>query len=107
MTDSMFVPALPTDPIPPVSSSAIRCASVDVGTNSVKLLLADLVGGTALRVFDTSVTTRLGEGMQAYAGRLREAAIRRTLDALADLITFARHNGAAEIAAVGTAALRD
>jgi len=107
MTDPNFQSAIPTTPIPPAAPGVFRCAGLDVGTNSVKLLLADLTADTAERVFDTSLNTRLGEGMHAYGGRLREAPMRRTLDALDDLVAFARNNGATEIAAVGTAALRD
>ena len=54
------------------------CAGIDVGTNSVKMVIGDLSGGGASRVYESSLVTRLGEGMQAQAHRLREAAMRRT-----------------------------
>ncbi len=82
-------------------------AGVDVGTNSVKMIVADLGEGRADRVFEQTIVTRLGEGMQAQGNRLREAAMRRTLDALAELVDAGRAHQARAFAAVGTAALRD
>jgi exopolyphosphatase/guanosine-5'-triphosphate,3'-diphosphate pyrophosphatase len=82
-------------------------AAIDVGTNSVKLIVVELQGGEARRLYETAAITRLGEGMQAQSMRLREAAMRRTLDALAVMVTDARAYGAQQIVAVGTAALRD
>jgi exopolyphosphatase/guanosine-5'-triphosphate,3'-diphosphate pyrophosphatase len=71
------------------------------------MVIADLAGGSARRVFDQSVTTRLGEGMQAQGHRLREVPMRRTLDAIADFAAEARKQNARQVVAVGTAALRD
>lgn len=88
-------------------SSEQRFASIDVGTNTIKLLVADLSDNGATPVFETSVTTRLGEGMQAHGMRLREVPIRRALDALTDYAKKARELDVRQIAAVGTAALRD
>src|SRR5262249_12095049 len=82
-------------------------AGIDVGTNTVKMIIADLAGGGARRVFDQSVTTRLGEGMQAQGNRMREIPMRRTLDAIADFVAEGRKQNARQIVAVGTAALRD
>lgn len=91
----------------PVESTTKRVACIDCGTNSVKLIVADIGPTASVRVFETSETTRIGEGMHTYGMRLREAPMRRTLDALDRLAGVAREQGAAEIAAVGTAALRD
>lgn len=87
--------------------AAALYSSIDVGTNSVKMVIADLADGGARRLYDNSVTTRLGEGMQAQAGRLREVPMRRTLDALAGFVGIACERGVRGIAAVGTAALRE
>jgi exopolyphosphatase/guanosine-5'-triphosphate,3'-diphosphate pyrophosphatase len=88
-------------------AASALCAAIDVGTNSVKLTIADLTRGAAPPVFDQSVNTRLGEGMTAQAHWLHEAPIRRTLDALAAFVALAREHGVSHIAAVGTAALRE
>ncbi len=92
---------------PETADSGALYASIDVGTNSVKLTVADLSGGGARRLVDRSASTRLGEGMQAQAWRLREVPMRRTLDVLADFVANARELRVRQIAAVGTAALRE
>src|SRR5579863_3564880 len=82
-------------------------ASIDVGTNSAKMIVADLSNGGARLLFEQSAVTRLGEGMQAQTIRLREIPIRRTVDAVTEFVGKAREWNAQAIVAVGTAALRD
>lgn len=79
-----------------------RGAAIDVGSNSVKLVLAEELAAPLL---DTMAVTGLGEGL-GRSGRLAEPAMARTLDALAGLVAAARAQGAEAFAAVGTAALR-
>jgi exopolyphosphatase/guanosine-5'-triphosphate,3'-diphosphate pyrophosphatase len=81
-----------------------RDAVVDIGTNSVKFHVAEL-SGSWRTVVDRAEVTRLGEGVEE-TGRLGEAAIERTLEAVAGMVAEAKRNDAAAIAAVGTAALR-
>ncbi len=81
-------------------------AAIDVGSNTVKLTIAerDAEGRFRSRV-DTAVTTRLGEG---FAGRrLQEEPMRRTVDQLAEFAAICRRAGVVRLAAVGTSALRD
>jgi exopolyphosphatase/guanosine-5'-triphosphate,3'-diphosphate pyrophosphatase len=83
-----------------------RYAAIDVGTNSVKLHVAErLDDGSWRAVADRSEVTRLGEGIHE-SGRLGDEPIRRTVDAVAGLVEEARRCGAEEIVAVGTAGLR-
>lgn len=84
---------------------ATRYATIDVGTNTVKLTIAEKDAGGLAAVLDTSRPTRLGEGM--HLGRLREVAIRRTVDAMEEFITLCRIHHVQELSAVGTAALRE
>src|SRR5262245_54306414 len=91
-------------PTPPPSGELY--AGIDIGTNSVKMVIADLSDGKAERVFEMSATTRIGEGMQAQGNRLREVPMRRTLDAIAIMVAKA-NEFKAQTAAVATAALRD
>ena len=85
---------------------APRYAVLDIGTNSIKFTVgqrrADVAPGVAV---DTAVVTRLGEGV-AETGELSEAAMSRTVDAVAGLVEDALRDGPIEIAAVGTAGLR-
>ena len=83
-----------------------RYAAIDVGTNSVKLHVGELLDdGRWQSVLDRSEITRLGEGL-AGTGRLGEEPIRRTVAAIAELVSAARKEGAEAIVAVGTAGLR-
>jgi exopolyphosphatase/guanosine-5'-triphosphate,3'-diphosphate pyrophosphatase len=82
-------------------------ASIDVGTNTVKMAIGDLADGGAAAVFDRSASSRLGEGMSANGARLSETAMARTADAIADFAQEARAQQVLGLAAVGTAALRD
>jgi exopolyphosphatase/guanosine-5'-triphosphate,3'-diphosphate pyrophosphatase len=81
-------------------------AVVDVGTNSVKLHLAERrEDGSWRALADRAEVTRLGEGLHE-TGALGEAAMERTLAAIAGMAEEARGAGAQAIAAVGTAGLR-
>jgi exopolyphosphatase/guanosine-5'-triphosphate,3'-diphosphate pyrophosphatase len=83
-----------------------RYAVVDVGTNSVKLYVAERSGdGSWTTVLDRSEITRLGEGLDG-TGELQQEPMRRTSEAIAGMVDEARRLGAAEIAAVGTAGMR-
>ena len=55
-------------------------AAIDIGTNTVKLLIVD---GTGTYIARRATTVRLGEGVDT-SGRLSDAAIARTLEALGD-----------------------
>ena len=84
----------------------MRVAVVDVGTNSTRLLVAD-VGADGVRELDRrSVVTRLGEGVEA-TGRLGDAPQRRVLDTLADYAESIDRHGCERRLAVMTSAVRD
>jgi exopolyphosphatase / guanosine-5'-triphosphate,3'-diphosphate pyrophosphatase len=84
----------------------VRFAAIDVGTNSVKLHVAERRAGDAWRtVADRAEVTRLGEGL-AETGALQQEPLRRTADAIVDMVEESRAAGVAEIAAVGTAGMR-
>ncbi|TDV45461.1 Ppx/GppA phosphatase family protein [Actinophytocola oryzae] len=88
-----------------------RVAAIDCGTNSIRLLVADVTeheDGTAhLRdVHREMRIVRLGEGVDATQ-RLSVAAIKRTRDALADYTMICRRKGAERVRMVATSATRD
>lgn len=83
-----------------------RHAAIDLGSHSVKLLVADLgENGRWTRVHETVTVTGLGLGDPAADG-LAESGRVRTRDALESMLTTARHLEAESVVAVGTAVLR-
>jgi len=83
-----------------------RVAAIDVGTNTVLLLVAERRGGRLEPLAERAEITRLGRGVDA-TGRLDPAAIRETAEVLARFAGEARALGVAEIACVATSAARD
>jgi exopolyphosphatase/guanosine-5'-triphosphate,3'-diphosphate pyrophosphatase len=84
----------------------MRRAVIDIGTNTVKLLVADIRDGKVLPVVAKDATTRLGEGVAATR-HLSRVAIARTVQTIADYAADAREHGAIEIIALTTSAARD
>ena len=87
----------------------MRIATIDIGTNSVLLLVAEAErdGSGALRpVVERATITRLGEGVDRNRRLLPEAA-ERTLACLADYAGTLREQGVTRLDAVGTSAMRD
>lgn len=83
-----------------------RYAAIDVGTNSVKLHVAERAGPGRWRdVIDRAELTRLGEGIDK-TGEIAPQAAERTADAIAGMVHEAKEAGARAIVAVGTAGLR-
>jgi exopolyphosphatase/guanosine-5'-triphosphate,3'-diphosphate pyrophosphatase len=85
----------------------MKIGALDVGTNTVLMLVAETTaGGGARRVIDLARVTRLGQGVD-HGHRLDPQAALRTLDTIAEFVERARAAGAEKIVAAGTATLRD
>ena len=85
----------------------MRLAAIDIGTNSVKLLVADADDAGALSIVtEAAEVTRLGAGVDK-TGQLNADAVSRTLDTVTRFAAEARAQGAARVLAAGTSALRD
>lgn len=86
---------------------APRIAVVDIGTNTLLLLVAEPDGAGGLRsVHDDCRFGRLGQGLDA-SGALAPEAIARSLDIVRDYRAEMDRLGVARVAAVGTQALRE
>lgn len=88
-----------------------RVAAIDCGTNSIRLLVADVTkrddGTSWLRdVHREQRVVRLGQGVDA-TGRLNPEALERTRVALADYTGILRRKGAESVRMVATSATRD
>jgi exopolyphosphatase/guanosine-5'-triphosphate,3'-diphosphate pyrophosphatase len=84
----------------------VRVAVVDVGTNSTRLLVADVRDGAVEELERTTTVTRLGEGVDA-AGRLGEEPMARTLRVIDGYAERMRELDADAAVAVLTSAVRD
>jgi exopolyphosphatase/guanosine-5'-triphosphate,3'-diphosphate pyrophosphatase len=83
-----------------------RVAAVDLGTNSTRLLVADVVDGRVDEVERRLTITRLGEGVDVRR-RLLPLPIARVRNALTDFRRIAAAAGAETTLAVATSAVRD
>ncbi len=83
-----------------------RHAAIDVGTNTVLLLVAERRDGRLEPVVERAEITRLGRGVDR-GGRLDAAAIAETVAVLARYAGEARALGARTVACVATSAARD
>lgn len=82
-------------------------AALDVGSNSIKLLVGTLgADGRVVVRHEEVVVTKLSEGVDAR-GTLSPAAVERTLAVLRRYAEACRTHGVTRTAAVGTAVLRD
>ncbi len=80
-------------------------AAYDIGSNSVKLVLASPETGLDAPFLEEIRICGLGREL-AETGRLSDAAMARTLDAMVELSAMAERRGAVESVAVGTMAMR-
>ncbi len=83
-----------------------RVAAVDCGTNSIRLLVADLDGRTKVDVHREMRVVRLGEGVDR-TGTLSPQALERTRVALVDYAATCAELGVERTRMVATSATRD
>jgi exopolyphosphatase / guanosine-5'-triphosphate,3'-diphosphate pyrophosphatase len=87
----------------------MRVAAIDCGTNSIRLLVADVSDGirpTLVDVHREMRVVRLGEGVDA-TGRISAGALDRTWRALSDYAAVIRASGAVRVRMAATSASRD
>jgi exopolyphosphatase/guanosine-5'-triphosphate,3'-diphosphate pyrophosphatase len=84
----------------------VRVAAVDLGTNSTRLLVADVEDGTIGEVARRLKITRLGEGVDERK-RLLPVPIARVRNVLTDFRREAEELGAERTLAIATSAVRD
>ncbi|MFI6817346.1 exopolyphosphatase [Nonomuraea sp. NPDC050328] len=83
-----------------------RVAAIDCGTNSVRLLIADLADGTLTDVERRMEIVRLGQGVDR-TGRLAPEALDRTFAAMRGYRKLIDQHGAVATRVVATSATRD
>jgi exopolyphosphatase/guanosine-5'-triphosphate,3'-diphosphate pyrophosphatase len=83
-----------------------RVAVVDIGSNSTRLLIANVQDGRVSEVERQSRVTRLGRGVD-LSGQLSAEAIEAACEAIADYVELCRENEVETIEAIATSAVRD
>ncbi|GAA4540203.1 Ppx/GppA phosphatase family protein [Mycobacterium paraffinicum] len=83
-----------------------RLAGIDCGTNSIRLLIADVSDGRLRDVHRETRIVRLGQGVDA-TGEFAPEAIARTRGALTDYASLLERHGVERVRMVATSAARD
>jgi len=81
-------------------------ASIDIGTNTILLLVAETKEGVVKPLFEEETIVRLGEGLQRN-GVLSAEAMKRGLQTLSQYLDRCHAMGIQRVFAVGTSALRE
>src|SRR6267143_5060423 len=98
-------PAKSTEPLAP--SALPRLAAVDIGTNSIRLVVAEVQPDGTYRVLDEDrEMTRLGGGL-FETGRLADGAMDVSLQALGRMKAIAEGFGVQDLRAIATSAVRE
>lgn len=84
----------------------MRVAAIDCGTNSIRLLIADIENGTLTDVVRTMVIVRLGEGVDK-TGEFSQAALARTFAAIETFALLISQHQPELVRFVATSASRD
>lgn len=84
----------------------MRVAAIDCGTNSIRLLIADIKNGTLTDVVRTMEIVRLGEGVDK-TGEFSQAALERTFAAIETFAVLISKHQPEQVRFVATSASRD
>jgi exopolyphosphatase/guanosine-5'-triphosphate,3'-diphosphate pyrophosphatase len=84
----------------------MRVAAIDIGTNSVLLLVAEVTSAGLTAVEERATVTRLGQDVDR-TGVIQDAALARTTTCLTEYASRIRALGVSRVAVAGTSALRD
>jgi exopolyphosphatase/guanosine-5'-triphosphate,3'-diphosphate pyrophosphatase len=87
-------------------TSLKRVASIDIGTNTILLLIAKVEEGKVNPLFEIETVARLGEGVQKNGILLKEA-MDRGLQTLAQYLKWCQELEVQKVFAAGTSALRE
>lgn len=90
----------------PAQEPTVRVAGIDCGTNSIRLLIADVTAGKLVDVTRQMRVVRLGQGVDR-TGRLDPIALERTFAAAQEYAALCREHGVKQIRFVATSATRD
>jgi len=90
-----------------IPAPAHRLAAIDVGSNSIRMLVADVqADGTISVVDEMKAHPRLGRGLAKH-GALSTESMDLAVDALQRMAMLAKQHGAERVEAIATSAVRD
>jgi exopolyphosphatase/guanosine-5'-triphosphate,3'-diphosphate pyrophosphatase len=91
----------------PRPAEGVRIAAIDIGSNSIRQIVADVSASGSIRIIDEmKAAPRLGAGL-SRSGKLSAGSMRNALEAVQRMATLARQLGAARIHVVATSAVRE
>jgi exopolyphosphatase/guanosine-5'-triphosphate,3'-diphosphate pyrophosphatase len=91
----------------PRPAEGVRIAAIDIGSNSIRQIVADVSATGSIRIIDEmKAAPRLGAGL-SRAGKLSAGSMRHALEAVQRMTTLARQLGAVRIHVVATSAVRE
>jgi exopolyphosphatase/guanosine-5'-triphosphate,3'-diphosphate pyrophosphatase len=94
-------------PTPDPASAGARIAAIDVGSNSIRLVVAEVLTSGGYRVLDEErENTRLAAAL-TKTGRLDPKAADSSVTVLRNFLSIAAGYGVNQVRAIGTSALRD
>ena len=89
------------------AAAKTRIAAIDVGSNSIRQIIADVAADGTIDVVDEmKAAPRLGQGLSA-SGALSMQSMDHAVEALQRMATLAKQMGAQRVEAVATSAVRD
>jgi len=89
-----------------VRCGAVSVAVIDIGTNTTRLLVAEIEAGKIVELERRTTITSLGQGVDA-TGRLAQEAMDRVADAIAVYREVIDRLGAERVVALATSAMRE
>src|SRR3954469_20994120 len=90
-----------------VASGHRRVAAIDIGSNSIRQIVADVSAEGSIQVVDEMKTApRLAAGLLA-TGAFSDTSIRAALEAIERMVTLAKQLGAERLDAIATSAVRE
>jgi exopolyphosphatase/guanosine-5'-triphosphate,3'-diphosphate pyrophosphatase len=96
-----------SDPTPATAAPGARIAAIDVGSNSIRLVVAEVLSSGGYRVLDEErENTRLAAAL-TKTDRLDPKAADATVTVLRNFLSIAAGYGVNQVRAIGTSALRD
>ena len=84
----------------------MKIGNIDIGTNSMRLLIAEYKDGKIINRKKYVNTTRIGQGVDSQ-GYITDEAIERNINALIEFSKICKEEECKEIYCMGTSALRD